>query len=93
METCKNTRVPLFGGKLTIIRPLAYVPEQEIRRYAQVSDFPPPPPQCPTGDASQRAVMRKVLHMVEKNNPHVRAHLWRAAKRYQAAVEKGSNDA
>jgi tRNA 2-thiocytidine biosynthesis protein TtcA len=91
--TTMYPRVALFGGKLTLIRPLAYVSEQEIRRYAQVAGFPPPPPSCPTGDRSQRALMRKVLHMVEKTNPHVRAHLWRAAKRYQAATEKGSNDA
>jgi tRNA(Ile)-lysidine synthase TilS/MesJ len=91
--TTMYPRVPLFGGNLTIIRPLAYVSEQEIRRYARVADFPPSPPPCPTGDASQRALMRQIVHMVEKNNPHVRAHLWRAAKRHQVAVEKGSDHA
>jgi tRNA(Ile)-lysidine synthase TilS/MesJ len=91
--TTMYPRVALFGGKLTIIRPLAYVPEHEIRRYARIAGFPPPPPSCPTGDRSQRAVMRRVLRLVEANNPHVRAHLWRAAKRYRAAVEKGSDHA
>jgi tRNA(Ile)-lysidine synthase TilS/MesJ len=88
--TTMYPRVALFGGKLTLIRPLAYVPEQEIRHYARAADFPPSPPPCPTGNRSQRALMRQVLHMVEKNNPHVRAHLWRAAKRYQAATQEGS---
>jgi tRNA 2-thiocytidine biosynthesis protein TtcA len=91
--TTMYPRVALFGGRLTIIRPLAYVPEREIRRYAREADFPPPPPPCPTADRSQRAVMRQVLHLVEKNNPHVRAHLWRAAKRYGTATEKGNDHA
>jgi tRNA 2-thiocytidine biosynthesis protein TtcA len=91
--TTMYPRVALFGGKLTIIRPLAYVSEREIRRYARAADFPPSPPTCPTGNQSQRALMRTILHMVERNNPHVRAHLWRAAKRYQAALEKGNQDA
>jgi tRNA 2-thiocytidine biosynthesis protein TtcA len=88
--TTMYPRVSLFGGKLTVIRPLAYVPEGEIRRYAREADFPPPPPPCPTGTRSRRALMRQVLQIVEKSNPNVRAHLWRAAKRYQAATQEGS---
>jgi tRNA 2-thiocytidine biosynthesis protein TtcA len=81
--TTMHPRLSLFGGKLEIIRPLAYVPEQEIVRYAQQSDFPPPPPPCPTGSRSKRALMREVLQKVEQTNPNVRSQLWQAVKRYQ----------
>ena len=81
-------RVPLFGGKLTIIRPLAYVSEGEIERYAKHAGFPPPPPPCPTGLESRRALMRQVLQAVEQTNPKVRLHLWRAIERSQAQTDE-----
>jgi tRNA(Ile)-lysidine synthase TilS/MesJ len=76
-------RVPLFEGRLTLIRPLAYVPEKEIVRYAQESGLPPPPPPCPTGNQSRRALMRQVLGLVQQGNPRVRWLLWRAVQRCQ----------
>jgi tRNA 2-thiocytidine biosynthesis protein TtcA len=78
-----DPRVSFFGGKLDVIRPLAYVPEQEIVRYAQEADFPPPPPPCPTGSQSKRALMREVIQMVEQTNPNVRSQLRRAVERCQ----------
>jgi len=81
--TTMYPRVSLFGGKLDVIRPLAYVPEQEIVRYAQGAGFPPPPPPCPTGSQTERALMREVLLRVEQTNPNVRSQLWRAVERYQ----------
>jgi tRNA 2-thiocytidine biosynthesis protein TtcA len=83
--TTMYPRVSFFGGKLIVIRPLAYVPEKEIARYARHADFPPPPPPCPVGDRSRRALMRQVLRMVEKSQPKAKVHLWRAVERYQAA--------
>jgi tRNA 2-thiocytidine biosynthesis protein TtcA len=80
-------RVSLFGGKLDVIRPLAYVPEQEIVRYAKQAGFPSPPPPCPTGGRSKRALMREVLRIVEQTNPNVRSQLWRAVE--QCETERG----
>jgi tRNA(Ile)-lysidine synthase TilS/MesJ len=91
--TTMYPRVPLFGGKLTVIRPLAYVPEKEIRRYAREAGFPPSPPACPTGARSQRALMRSVIAMVERNNPKVRRQLWRAVQRYHSPNQEGCKDA
>ena len=76
-------RVSMFGGELTIIRPLAYVPEKEIVRYAAEAGFPAPPPPCPTGIESKRALMRQIIDLVHKTNPQVRRYLWRAAQRCQ----------
>jgi tRNA 2-thiocytidine biosynthesis protein TtcA len=79
--TTMYPRVSFFGGKLIVIRPLAYVPEKEIVHYAREADFPPPPSPCPVGGQSKRALMREVLRTVEKSNPKVRVHLWRAVER------------
>jgi tRNA(Ile)-lysidine synthase TilS/MesJ len=75
------------SGKLIVIRPLAYVPEKEVVRYAREADFPPHPPPCPSGNQSKRAIMREVLRLVEKSNPKVRIHLWRAIERCRLGAD------
>ena len=80
--TTMYPRVPLFDGRLVVIRPLAYVPEKEIARYASECDFPPAPPSCQAAGTSKRALMRDVLRMVEKSHPKAKIHLWRAANRF-----------
>ena len=77
-------RTSFFGGKLIVIRPLAYVPETQIAEYARGAGFPPSPPPCPTGGASQRARMREVLAIVEQTHPHAKSYLRRAVERYGA---------
>ena len=87
--TTMYPRVSFFGGNLIVIRPLAYVPEKEIIRYAKEASFPPPPPPCPTGQESKRALMGQILRMVGKSNPKVRIHLWRAIERCQVGTDDG----
>jgi tRNA 2-thiocytidine biosynthesis protein TtcA len=77
-------RVSFFGGDLIVIRPLAYLRESEIAHYAENAGFPLPPAPCPIGQESNRALMAQVLNAVEKTNPKVRIHLWRAVERYRA---------
>lgn len=75
-------RVSLFDGKLVLIRPLVYVPEDEIVRYASECDFPPAPPRCTAADTSRRALMRDMLRTVEKSHPKAKIHLWRAVSKF-----------
>jgi len=76
-------RVEFFGGKLTVIRPLAYVPEKELVRFAAACGFPPAPAPCQNVDASRRALMAQILRAVEKTYPKVKVNLWRAVERAQ----------
>ena len=39
-----------FDGRFRLIRPLIYVPESELTRFARASGFPAPPPACPRSD-------------------------------------------
>ena len=39
-------RRAFFDERLTVIRPLAYIEEKEIIRYARVAGFPAPPRPC-----------------------------------------------
>ncbi|MBN1642912.1 MAG: tRNA 2-thiocytidine(32) synthetase TtcA [Anaerolineae bacterium] len=86
--TTMAPRVSFFGGQLVVIRPLAYVPEKEIVRYAQEAGFPPPPPPCPSGQASQRALMREILSTVERTHPRAKTYLRRAVEHCGGAAEE-----
>jgi tRNA 2-thiocytidine biosynthesis protein TtcA len=80
--TTMYPRVSFFGGNFVVIRPLAFVPEKEIVRYARECDFPPAPAPCDAGYTSKRALMRDVLRTVEKSHPKAKVHLWRAVQRF-----------
>ena len=75
--------VEFFDGQLTVIRPLAYVPEKELVRFAAACEFPPAPTPCTTAEASRRALMAQILRTVEKSYPKVKINLWRAVERTQ----------
>ncbi len=73
-------RVSFFDGAITVIRPLIYVPEKELARYAQAAGFPDLPA-CPQGLASQRAQVKAFLRGFGRRQKQIRANLWRAARR------------
>jgi len=74
-------RVEFFGGRITVIRPLVYVPKEELTRFAQASDFPPPPPRCPNSLTSRRTRMQAILQELEGDHPGARSNLLRALRR------------
>jgi tRNA 2-thiocytidine biosynthesis protein TtcA len=73
--------VEFFGGKITVIRPLVYVPKEELARFAQISGFPPPPPRCPNSLTSRRARMQAILQELENDHRGARSNLLRALRR------------
>jgi tRNA 2-thiocytidine biosynthesis protein TtcA len=81
--------VEFFGGKITVIRPLVYVPKKELTRFAQASSFPPPPPRCPDSLTSRRARMQAILQELERDHQGARSNVLRALRRAQ---KMGSNN-
>jgi tRNA 2-thiocytidine biosynthesis protein TtcA len=78
-----STMVPkqsVFGGKLHIIRPLAYVREPLVKRYGKERGFPVVDNRCPTSGNSRRSLIRKLLDTVEKDNRKVRENIFKAMK-------------
>lgn len=69
----------LFDGGLTIIRPLALVPESDIIQYVdEAESFPRVMCQCPVGKDSQRARMKALVKQLEAENPNVRQSVFGA---------------
>ena len=68
-----------FGGRFRLIRPLLYVPESELARFARASGFPPPPPACPRAGDSRRKVVAEMLKLLGRDYlTQVRPNLIRA---------------
>jgi tRNA(Ile)-lysidine synthase TilS/MesJ len=72
--------VSFFDGKVTLIRPLIYVPEKETARYGQALGFPGHAA-CPQDLISKRARMKALLRQFGRDQKQIRANLWRAARR------------
>jgi len=57
-------------GRHIVIRPLAYVPERDIERYARARDFPIIPCKlCGSQENAQRRLIKKMLQDWEKDYP------------------------
>ena len=72
-------RMSFFNDNVTVIRPLIYLTEKELIRYAQAAGFPSIPP-CPQGSTSKRAQMQTILRQFGRDQKQIRANLWRAAR-------------
>jgi len=75
-------KLPMFEGKITIIRPLADVPESATRRYmrklginVEDTSFA-----CPLSGKTARAEAKALLHELERRFPDARANIVRALK-------------
>lgn len=68
-------------SKITLIRPLIYVPEKEIRKFIKREDIQAMPKNCPMDGVSTREDMKEMLYKLSIKIPNVRANLIGAIKR------------
>jgi tRNA 2-thiocytidine biosynthesis protein TtcA len=76
-----STMVPnqlIFGGKLQIIRPLAYIREPLVKKYAAERRFPAIENRCPTSKTSRRLYIKRLLDELEKDNSDIRDNIFRS---------------
>jgi tRNA 2-thiocytidine biosynthesis protein TtcA len=74
-------RRDFFDGALRVIRPLCYVTEGELRRFARACGFPPGPPPCPQAAGSKRHLAAELLAQAVKASPSARTNLIRAGRK------------
>jgi tRNA 2-thiocytidine biosynthesis protein TtcA len=67
-----------FNGTFRLIRPLCLVPEKEIKRFARICGFPPPPPTCPNSEESPRKFIADLIDSAEESCQDARVNLLRA---------------
>jgi tRNA 2-thiocytidine biosynthesis protein TtcA len=76
-----SPRQELFGGKIVIIRPLAYIEERMIVRFAKSLDFPHHKCSCPNSLTSQLTRIKEILRDLEKTCPEVKMNIFRSLRR------------
>jgi tRNA 2-thiocytidine biosynthesis protein TtcA len=79
LETMLPSRV-FFDGAFTLIRPLFYVRERDLVRYARLADFDTASCICPNADLSKRLRMKQLVRELVKESPLLHPNLWRAAR-------------
>ena len=72
-------RVAFFEGAVTVIRPLIYLPQKKLVRYAKAIGYPDSVP-CPQGEQSRRAEVDTFLSQFGQGRDQIRANVWRAAR-------------
>ena len=68
----------IFRGGLHIVRPLSYLPEKMIKKYAGERGLNPLPNRCPTSGTSRRLYIKQLLRSLEKDNRQLRHNIWTA---------------
>jgi len=76
-----------FGGQFVLIRPMIYLEEKEIARFARSGAFPRLPAPCPRQATSRRTVMKNIIRSLEQEYPAVKINLLRAGLRHMADAQ------
>lgn len=78
-------RQELFGGKITIIRPLAYVREEAMVRLAQELGITGMgQSKCANDDTSHRMLIKKMLRQFEQDNPVIVPNIFNSLQNVKA---------
>lgn len=68
-------------SKMTLIRPIIYIPEKIINSFVKKNNIEIMPKICPMDGSSKRAEMKQLLLDLQKTTPNVKANIYGAIKR------------
>lgn len=71
-------RQPFFGGKLTVIRPLAFADADMIRRFAKHLGLPVFANPCPSAGFTKRQEIKTLLRALYGSNRKIKGNIFRA---------------
>jgi tRNA 2-thiocytidine biosynthesis protein TtcA len=86
VETLSPKRA-FFEGQFVLIRPMIYLEEKEIARFARSGAFPLLPTPCPREATSRRTLMKDIIRSLEQQYPAVKINLLRAGLRHTAEAQ------
>jgi tRNA 2-thiocytidine biosynthesis protein TtcA len=75
-------KIEMVDYGVTIVRPLIYICEKEIREFAKLYGFTRMVCQCPVGQNSQRRKVESLICEIEALFPNVRENLAQASRNY-----------
>ncbi len=71
----------LTNTGITLIRPMIYMPEKDVRYFAVKNKLPVVKSPCPADGNTEREEMKKLLHELEKQNKGLRYRIFGAIQR------------
>ena len=74
-------KIDLFEGRLTIIRPFAYLEKKDIQNFYSKFNFPKADYQCPYAGQSKRAVVKQTIAQLKKEFPPIKTNIFRALQK------------
>lgn len=77
-----------FGGVFRLIRPMCFLAESDIQRFAKAAGFPEPPPMCPRSQVSQRQTVQKFIRETQKQFPDTRYNILQAGLKNTLETEQ-----
>ncbi len=77
-----SPKLELFDGKITIIRPLIYVKEDDLRRFSEAFGFPKDMVKCPNKGRTKRDLMEEIVSKLEEICPGVKHNLFHLPEKY-----------
>ena len=77
-------------SKITLVRPLIYAPEKNIKAFIKRNNIEIMNKVCPMDGVSKREDMKKMINDLRINIPHIRANLYGAIKRNMPDWKKES---
>ena len=76
-----NSRQELFSGKITIIRPLCYVEERMMQKFAIENNFPSQLCKCPFSQDSNRKYIKDFIKNIQKRTPGIKTNIFKSISR------------
>jgi len=77
-----------FSGKFDLIRPMIYVPEKDIVRFARAAALPMAASSCPISAGSRRTLVKGWIRAMDREYPRVKINLFRAGLRGEPEGEQ-----
>lgn len=71
----------LSNTQITLIRPMIYMPEKDVRYFASKAELPVVKSSCPADGNTEREEMKKLLASLEKQNKGLRYRIFGAIQR------------
>lgn len=68
-------------SNITLIRPLIYAPEKDIKKFIRRNNIQVMEKSCPMDGVSKREDMKEMIKTLQVDIPHIRANLYGAIKR------------
>ncbi len=71
---------PFFQGDFYLMRPLAYIEESLLKRFAREVQFPVGKEQCPTAENTKRKYIKDLLEKLEGDHRGLKENIFKAMK-------------